>query len=409
MTYTSVIVVSYRPGVWLSDCLASVAGVADEVVVVDNASPGREASSVALRYGARVVRTHRNLGFAGGVAAGLAEASGEIIGVLNDDARADERWLSSAADVLADPTVAAVTPKVLLSEPFIEVRLDEEAWFAPGDPRPLGRQVRSLCVDGREVLGSAVGGGIHDLETGGDDRWRWTAGTKPFYVPAGVVSTASDTAGSGTYAAEVVVNGESAVTGPLVRLVNHAGSFLRSHGIAGEYGFGAPDDGRFDTPAERFGFSGTAPVFRAEVLRRIGGFSQPFFAYNEDTDWCLRARLGGLRVMYDPGGTVVHRLSATSGGTGAAFVRRLSQRNALLCLLRNAPLGVARREVEQRLRRGWRDQVAREVALRLPWALASRASLSRRWVGDPAQVWQAWADRDTTWDDSPAGAAARWA
>ena len=121
------------------------------------------------------------------------------------------------------------------------------------------------------------------------------------------------------------------------RLVNHAGSYLERHGVAGEYGLGAPDDGRFDHGAERFGFSGTAPVFRAETLERLGGLEPQFFAYNEDTDWCLRARLAGLRILYDPAATVRHRLSATSQGPRSPMVRFLAQRNALLCLVRNAP------------------------------------------------------------------------
>lgn len=394
MTGSSVIIVSYRPGEWLTDAIASVSGSAGEVIVVDNASPGREATEIARRAGVEVVACRSNLGFAGGVAAGLARARGRVIGVLNDDARAGAEWLDSAEAALADPQVAAVTPKVVLASPYLEVAVAGDTWYAPGDPRPLGRQIRSLTAGGRDVLAAAVGGGLHDLETGGPDgadRWRWTAGDRPFYVPV-----------PDGRPVEVLADGEPAATGPVVRLVNHAGSFLRHHGIAGEYGFGTPDDGRFDLPAERFGFSGTAPVFRADTLERLGGFAPRFFAYNEDTDWCLRARLAGMRIVYDPNATVTHRLSATSGGTAAARVRHLSQRNALLCLVRNAPLGLARREVRQRVARGPGDPVARDLLKALPWALSTRAALSRKWVDRPEKVWETWADRDTSWDGSPA-------
>ncbi len=394
MTGYSVIIVSYRPGEWLAAAVDSVAGQADQVVVVDNASPGREAGEIARRAGATVVHSPRNLGFAGGVELGRPAARGRIIGVLNDDARAGPDWLASAASLLDEADVAAVTPKVVLDTPHLEVTVPGRTWHAPGDARPLGRQIRSLTLGGRDVLESAIGGGIHDLETdgGAGGRWRWTAGARPFYVPL------PDGAPTG----EVLADGEPVVTGPVVTVVNHAGSFLRGHGIAGEYGFGAPDDGRFDTPAERFGFSGTAPVFRAATLDRLGGFAPRFFAYNEDTDWCLRARLAGMRIMYDPGATVTHRLSATSGGGAAAAVRHLSQRNALLCLIRNAPLDLARREVQQRLARGLSDPVVRDLLRNLPWALATRAALARRWRSRPAEVWSRWADTDTSWDDSPA-------
>jgi GT2 family glycosyltransferase len=387
----SVVVVSYRPGDWLQKCLESIVGQAGEVVVVDNASDGAAASSIARQAGARPIRRDRNLGFAGGVAVALPELGGDVVAVLNDDAVAGPGWLDSAARILDDPDVGAVTPKVVLQGRYREVRLEGEEWFAPGDRRPLGRQLRSISAAGTEVLARAVGAGLHDFETGPDgSTWRWTRPGQPFYVP--VLDEE----------AEVSVDGEPVGAGPAVRVLNHAGSFLRRHGIAGEHGFGAPDDGRFDQPRETFGFSGTAPVFRAETLQRIGAFAPRFFAYNEDTDWCLRARLTGLRIAYDPAATVTHRLSATSGGTAAEKVRHLSQRNALLCLVRNAPFSVARPELAWRLRRLPGDPVARELLAALPWAVATRAAMARRRGRDPAEVWAYWAERDSSWDTSPA-------
>jgi GT2 family glycosyltransferase len=393
---STVIVVSYRPGSWLAPCVQSALGQAAEVVVVDNGSHDHEASRVARSLGARVVRSEVNLGFAGGVNLGLPEARGEMVALLNDDARAGSGWLDAAARVLSDPLVAAVTPKVLLDGVYAEVAFGDEPWQAPGDARHLGRQLRTVTVDGIEVLGDLVGGGVHDVERGpidgGIGTWRWTSGRKPFYVP--VPDASADPA--------LVINGERVQPGPLVRVLNHAGSFLRSHGIAGEYGLGAPDDGRFDQQAERFGFSGTAPVFRADTLRRLGGFASRFFAYNEDTDWCLRARLAGLRIVYDPRAVVTHQLSATSGGPREAFVRFLARRNSLLCLARNAPADVAREHLVRRVREGPGEGVRRAVLTNLPWAVATRLAMHRLWAASPRQVWDAWADQDRGWDDSPA-------
>ncbi|HEY7948244.1 MAG TPA: glycosyltransferase, partial [Acidimicrobiales bacterium] len=83
---SSVIVVSHRPGSWLADCLASALPQASEVILIDNGSAGEEASDIGRRSGATVVRSSRNLGFAGGVNLGLRHAHGEIVGLLNDDA-----------------------------------------------------------------------------------------------------------------------------------------------------------------------------------------------------------------------------------------------------------------------------------------------------------------------------------
>jgi len=380
----TVVIVSRRPGDWLAEAVASALPQADEVV-----------------------RSAANVGFAGGVELGRAQATGDVVALLNDDAVAEPGWIAAACAALEDPTVAAVTPKVLLDGTYGEIVLDDDAWFAPGDARPLGRQVRSVTVHGVEVLEAVRGAGVHELahdggnghdgcdEGDGDDgrqAWRWTAGPRPFYVPL------PDAHASG----DVAVDGEPVTVRTTCRLVNHAGAFLEHHGAAGDYGLGAPDDGRFDEPAERFGFSGTAPVIRADTFGRLGGFCRPFFAYYEDTDWCFRARLAGMRIVYDPTASVRHRLSATSEGPNAQMVRFLAQRNALLCALRNAPGDVARRLLWRRIADGPGDGARRGVLDKLPWALASRARLHRHWQVSPRQVWNRWAGVDTRWNAGPA-------
>jgi len=393
---STVVVVSHRPGSWLAPCLASALSQATEVVVVDNGSQDSAASAVARAAGADVVRAPRNLGFAGGVNLGLRRGGGDLVALLNDDAVAGPGWLTTAAEVLADETVAAVTPKVVLDGLFAEVVLDDDPWSAPGDHRRLGRLLWSVTVGGEEALERVVGAGIHDVERavieGRPRRWRWTSGDAPFYVPLAAPEE------DGT----VCVNGEPVAVQAKCTLLNHAGNYLESHGIAGDYGFAAPDDGRFDAPAERFSFSGTAPVMRAETLARLGAMAAPFFAYNEDTDWCLRARLAGLRVLYDPRATVRHRLSATSGGAADAAVRFLAQRNALLALLRNAPAEVAARHLWRAIRQGPEGGVRRAVLAKVPWAVATRWRAARSWVLDPHDVWDRWAGADTTWDTRPA-------
>jgi GT2 family glycosyltransferase len=392
----SVVVVSYCPGEWLAPCVSSALTQAEQVVVVDNGSEGEEASAIAKSLHAQVVRSSVNLGFAGGVDLGLRHTHGDIIALLNDDAVAGPHWIDAARAALADPAVAAVTPKVVLDGEFAEIILDDEPWQAPGDARPLGRQLHSVTVGTVEVLEDVRGAGVYDTEYAMIDhvptRWRWTSGRRPFYVPLALAG------GDGG----IEINGEPVPVRTTCRLLNHAGSYLEPHGVAGEYGLGAPDDGRFDQGAERFGFSGTAPVFRADTLHRLGAFAPQFFAYNEDTDWCLRARLAGMRIVYDPAATVHHRLSATSQGPRSPMVRFLAQRNALLCLVRNAPGDVARHVLWQRLREDPAPHLRRAVVTKLPWALASRARQRRLWTTTPRAVWDRWAGADRSWDGSPA-------
>jgi GT2 family glycosyltransferase len=62
-------------------------GEGDELIVVDNDSgDGTPEAVEELAPAARVLRTGRNLGFAGGCNAGAAEAKGELLVILNPDA-----------------------------------------------------------------------------------------------------------------------------------------------------------------------------------------------------------------------------------------------------------------------------------------------------------------------------------
>jgi GT2 family glycosyltransferase len=385
---TSVVILSYRPGPWLAEAVASVVDQADEVIVVDNGSPLAEASTIARASGARPLRSETNRGFTGGVNLGVEHATGDVVALLNDDAVAGPGWLTSATSRLADPGVAAVAPKVLLSGWYREVMFDDDDLIVPGDHRALGRMVHSVTVDGVDHLGVAVGAGLHPIEQSGSDRWRWTSGRRPWYVPAG-----PDTA--------VEIDGVPAPPGRSCRVVNSAGLYLRTDGYAGDIGFGAPDDGRFDTRADRFALSGAALAVRADTWRLLGGLAGPYFAYYEDIDWCWRAGLAGLRLVYDPTATVDHRRGATSGGADDPRVRVMAERNRTLTMVRNGPWDQVGAALVARWREGPDGGVRRGIGRHLPWAVVSRgASLPRR-RRHPAQIWDRWAGVDTAWDGSP--------
>jgi GT2 family glycosyltransferase len=381
-----------------------------DIVVVDNGSPGEAASRIAERHGARTVRIPENVGFPAGANAGAKMARGDVVAFLNDDAQAGEGWLASAASALEDPTVAAVGPKVVLSGRYLELVLDDEPWWAPGDHRPLGRRLLVATLGGRDVLPYLVGPGIHRMETNhagsplaatdsvsaaglpdSDDppRWRWTAGRDvPFYVPLAP--------GSGPV--ELLLNNEHVRPTRVVSLVNSVGSYLREDGYVGDIGADVADDEEFDTWEERFGLTGAAMVTTREVLSKVGAFEPRYFAYYEDTDWCWRARLQGYRLLFDPTVTVRHERGATSGGVLSRRVHFLLERNRLLTLLRNAPVSLGLRETWKKRHGGGDDGVAEVIPRLLPRVLGERALLSRTWVLSPQEVAERWAGVDVPAD-----------
>ncbi len=114
----SVIIVSYRTPEHLRRCLEVLAaqpgGREREILVVDNAS-GDESPEVARSFsGVRLIETGANLGFAGGVNRGLAEARGRFLAVLNPDIQVHPGSLDRLVDFLeAHPGTGLAAPKLL--------------------------------------------------------------------------------------------------------------------------------------------------------------------------------------------------------------------------------------------------------------------------------------------------------
>jgi N-acetylglucosaminyl-diphospho-decaprenol L-rhamnosyltransferase len=58
--------------------------------------------------------------------------------------------------------------------------------------------------------------------------------------------------------------------------------------------------------------SGAAIWLRRDALRAVGGWDDGYFMYVEDVDLCWRLRAAGWRVVYEPGGEVVHVQGAST-------------------------------------------------------------------------------------------------
>ena len=52
--------------------------------------------------------------------------------------------------------------------------------------------------------------------------------------------------------------------------------------------------------------SGAFLLIRQEVINKIGPLDEDFFMYNEDVDWCYRAKKAGYKIYYYPLTTTVH-------------------------------------------------------------------------------------------------------
>lgn len=75
---------------------------------------------------------------------------------------------------------------------------------------------------------------------------------------------------------------------------------------------GRPDGKRPAAAAEVDYITGCALLARQEPLNEIGLLDEGFFAYFEDVDWCVRARLKGYTCLLVPTSIIWHKISTTS-------------------------------------------------------------------------------------------------
>ncbi|MBQ4279709.1 MAG: glycosyltransferase [Rikenellaceae bacterium] len=239
----SIITVNYNG---LGDTCAMIRSLGDhltgpcELIVVDNGSTRDEAAELRRRFpGITVLRSERNLGFAGGNNLGIAAATGQYVLLLNNDTYVTDGSLGHLCDTLdANPDMGAVSPKIRFA----------------ADPQPI------------QFAG---------------------------YTPL------------------------SAIT-------------LRNRLI----GFNHTDDGSYDTPHDTPYAHGAAMMVRRETIDRAGLMPELYFLYYEELDWSARITRAGYRIGYDPGATVFHRESRSTGTDSPLKVFYLT-RNRLLFAWRN--------------------------------------------------------------------------
>jgi len=91
-----------------------------------------------------------------------------------------------------------------------------------------------------------------------------------------------------------------------------AGRFIDKYGNNKSRGRGEYDKGQFDMPQEVF--YGTS-LFRKDLVEKVGGFDESFFAYYDETDLCWRLHRMGYSIIYVPESVIYH----IGGGTTSQY------------------------------------------------------------------------------------------
>jgi len=119
-------------------------------------------------------------------------------------------------------------------------------------------------------------------------------------------------------------------------VIDNVGLLLYPDGLARGKGRLEQDRGQYDRRTEAFFPSGCAGLYRRELLNSTGLFDEEFFAYADDVDLGLRARLAGWGCIYVPSAKVHHKYSSSSSAY-SPFKAFLVERNRIWVLLKYYP------------------------------------------------------------------------
>ena len=95
-------------------------------------------------------------------------------------------------------------------------------------------------------------------------------------------------------------------------------------------------EGKFSRVEDTEFITGCAMMIKSSLLREIGLLDSKLFAYWEDSDFCMRARNAGNRLVFVPTALVWHKVSQTSG-VESPFTLYLTTRNQLAWVTKHVP------------------------------------------------------------------------
>jgi len=120
-------------------------------------------------------------------------------------------------------------------------------------------------------------------------------------------------------------------------VIDATGQLLYWDGLNRQKGHFEVDNGKYNVDCEILFPPGCGSLYKKEMLEEIGLFDEDFFAYGEDTDLGLRARIAGWKCVYVHRAVIYHKRSGSTGEY-SAFKAFHVERNRLWVAVKIFPL-----------------------------------------------------------------------
>ena len=97
------------------------------------------------------------------------------------------------------------------------------------------------------------------------------------------------------------------------------------------------DNKQYDEIKEVDYLTGCSLLIKKEVIEKIGVLAEDYFLYYEDTDFSLRARNAGYKIIYIPKSKIYHKISRSTKPGSSSYIY-YHTRNGLVLAKRNGSL-----------------------------------------------------------------------
>ena len=132
---------------------------------------------------------------------------------------------------------------------------------------------------------------------------------------------------------------QAGAVGPLINyhqqpdvIWSAGGAIDWSRGSTRMIGLNERDSGQYGTQSQAVDFvTGCAILVPMRVIDRVGILDERFFAYYEETEWCVRISRAGFRILFVPSAKIWHKILPTARAA-SPMVHYYMTRNRLLFL-----------------------------------------------------------------------------
>lgn len=171
----SIIIVNYQSAEYTIGCIKSIftysKGVNFEIVLVDNSDQRTELSDLLNTYPSiQYIKTHENLGFAGGNNVGIANSKGDFILLINNDTLVNEDSISIPLSILREHKEVGVVTCQLR---YPDGRIQHNCQSFPSSRKKWIERLRLHKFMSSEKRSSYMQGFYFDYAKPGNPDWVW--------------------------------------------------------------------------------------------------------------------------------------------------------------------------------------------------------------------------------------------